>query len=188
MSLEEYGGFRLQRGDFDLRSRPNGGHSRYQGTDFPGPLDPQYVTKLQADLVAVGFALVGNADGDFGNKTEFALREFQIYAKMAFVAIEHRSLPTYADRMRREPNPALYAGPVSGQLNEETAAPLVAWCDGNFRCPVIIEARRVSDGEYDPATPPIHANAWNARKVTDQNLRVLAVDFSECYDSTALTR
>lgn len=185
MSLDEYGGFRLQRGDFDLRSRPNGGHGRYQGTVFPGSLDPQFVTKLQTDLIAVGFKLVGNVDGDFGSKTEFALREFQIYAKMTFVALEHRSHPTYADRLRREANPTVYTGPISGQLNEDTAASLVAWRDGNFRCPVVVEARRVSRGLYDPATPPVHENVWNAREVINRRLRVLAVDFSERYDNSA---
>ena len=47
---------------------------------------PTHVQDMQADLSELGFLIVGTPDGDFGRGTEWAVREFQIYAKMVQVA------------------------------------------------------------------------------------------------------
>jgi len=47
---------------------------------------PEHVRKLQEDLISLGFSVVGKPTGDFGSRTEWAVREFQIYASMTQVA------------------------------------------------------------------------------------------------------
>lgn len=41
-----------------------------------------YVTDLQVDLYSLGFTAIGKSDGAFGNKTEEAVRAFQLYCKL----------------------------------------------------------------------------------------------------------
>ncbi|PMQ11008.1 hypothetical protein PseAD21_14390 [Pseudomonas sp. AD21] len=47
---------------------------------------PEHVRKLQEDLISLGFSVLGKATGEFGPRTEWAVREFQIYASMVQVA------------------------------------------------------------------------------------------------------
>ena len=46
----------------------------------------EYVRQLQEDLLRLGFGIVGIPDGKFNERTQWAVREFQIYAKMEVVA------------------------------------------------------------------------------------------------------
>src|SRR5262245_53311860 len=43
---------------------------------------PQHVRQLQEDLQTLGFLVVGTPSGNFDRDTEWAVREFQAYAKM----------------------------------------------------------------------------------------------------------
>src|SRR5690606_28273532 len=45
-----------------------------------------HVQQLQRDLRELGFAVISSPDGDFGRYTQWAVREFQIYARMERVA------------------------------------------------------------------------------------------------------
>ena len=47
---------------------------------------PGHVEQLQRDLRELGFLIVGSPDGGFGKLSEWAVREFQIYASMENVA------------------------------------------------------------------------------------------------------
>ena len=47
---------------------------------------PEHVRKLQEDLIGLGFSVLGKPTGEFDTRTEWAVREFQIYASMAQVA------------------------------------------------------------------------------------------------------
>ncbi len=183
MPFTRYGERHLTTDDFDLSAKPQLGHGRYEGQDLPGPTDPGYVKQLQEDLLELGFALVGTADGDFGVKTELALREFQSYARLPFTAKQVASNETYADGLEQSANPVMYSGPVSGSLNRQTAESIVAWLANQHRCPVVIEARSVRRGVYDPTVTPLDQNIWWAREVTSSAPRMYAVDFTGRYDS-----
>ena len=126
MAHDRYGHFNLKRGDFDLVAKPHPAHGRYQGVDFPGPVDPSYVRQLQKDLRDFDFVLVGTVDGDFGLKKELALREFHACARLNKVARQMRSDPNHANQLDQADNPAVYGGPGSGELNTNSAVSLVA--------------------------------------------------------------
>ena len=68
---------------------------RYEDTHLRrGIQRPELVRRLQADLRELGFAIVGEADGVFGRRTAWALREFQIYSGMRGGARERRGTST----------------------------------------------------------------------------------------------
>ncbi len=100
----KYGNFNLSRGDHDgnpqqstppcwggvnnptvqqesAETEPNGISSSAVSLTVP-----EHVRHLQEDLRTLGFAIVGSPDGSFGKSCEWAVREFQIYAKMTHVA------------------------------------------------------------------------------------------------------
>lgn len=100
----KYGNFDLRRGDHDGNSQQNTPPC-WGGVDNPAIQQeaaetgavgdagsavsltiPQHVRHLQEDLRTLGFAIVGTPDGGFGKASEWAVREFQIYARMAHVA------------------------------------------------------------------------------------------------------
>ncbi|MDF3193352.1 peptidoglycan-binding domain-containing protein [Pseudomonas sp. 1928-m] len=98
-----YGNFDLRRGDHDGKPAQNK-PPRWAGSDNPvltvinaetaaaflgssaALTVPEHVRKLQEDLVALGFSIVGKPDGGFGIRTGWAVREFQIYASMNKIA------------------------------------------------------------------------------------------------------
>jgi hypothetical protein len=98
-----YGNFDLRRKDHDGKPAQNI-PPRWSGIDNP-PITvanaetaaattgngaalavPEHVRKLQEDLISLGFSVLGKPSGDFGPRTEWAVREFQIYASMSQVA------------------------------------------------------------------------------------------------------
>lgn len=100
----KYGNFDLRRGDHDGNSQQIT-PPRWGGIDNPAIQQetaetgsagtsgstvsltiPEHVRHLQEDLQTLGFAIVGTPDGSFGKSSEWAIREFQIYAGMAHVA------------------------------------------------------------------------------------------------------
>jgi peptidoglycan hydrolase-like protein with peptidoglycan-binding domain len=98
-----YGNFNLQRGDHDgniqqgtpprwgavnnpPQPQANAETSSTSASSTTTLTIPEHVRSLQEDLRSLGFFLVETPDGDFGRTTEWAVREFQIYAKMGQVA------------------------------------------------------------------------------------------------------
>ncbi|GBL54783.1 hypothetical protein PCLA_03r0059 [Pseudomonas citronellolis] len=100
----KYGNFDLCRGDHDGNAQQStpprwGGvdnPSIQQGTAETGASGtssstvsltiPEHVRHLQEDLRTLGFAIIGTPDGGFGKSSEWAVREFQIYARMTHAA------------------------------------------------------------------------------------------------------
>lgn len=131
----------------------------YEVTDADASRE-DHVKQLQADLWELGFwfrgmiesgnysfvpgsqsnLTTGNASGDFHAVTEWAVREFQIYAKRETVA-QHTAggNDRYVDNLEAVANDATYEGDVSGVLNEETAKRIQYWLENDWRCPVVME-------------------------------------------------
>lgn len=136
------------------------------------------VRQLQRNLIELGFVLVGEPDGVYGRSTQIAVREFQIYAKMDFVAAELRAADRYVDRLSSVPNTLRYAGPVSGVANAETRARIRDWLDRRWRCPVVVEAWTMADDARDS----LHReNIWWHDDVTNESARMFVRDFSGYY-------
>jgi Putative peptidoglycan binding domain len=137
------------------------------------------VKLMQQDLYDCGFTFVGTpADGAFGRHTAWAVREFQIYSKMAQIAEESGTGGTYLSRLTQIANPDPYTGPVSGVLNQDTADRLDYWRSNNLRCPVVIQAMNISHGA---PTTPTHENLWLHNDVTSTAPRMYARDFTDYY-------
>lgn len=199
--MSRYGGYDLQSGDRDPRTNRRGiyGGKTSSETMLLGDWCvapdcesvhlndvalPRYVHRLQTDLHTLGFTLVGAADGAFGRKTQWAVREFQIHAKMEHIAREAQpradaSPPPYLDRLTRATNSLRYDGPVSGVANEKTRQCLEHWLELRWRCPVVVQARtgpghtQVADGGE---------NIWLPSDMADTGPRMYARDFSGYYD------
>src|SRR5262245_57943939 len=104
------------------------------------------ITQLQQDLAELGFKLVGPADGQLGRSTFWAIREFQIYAKMPSVAQESGTgSGRYVDRLQQVVNTQRYTGPVSGVANTATLELMAHWRQHRWRCPVVVEAWQMSN-------------------------------------------
>jgi hypothetical protein len=94
-------------------------------------------------------------DGWLGRYTQWAVREFQCYAKFDYAAkedvtsTEKQFLPRVfratGDNPVRLIGNARYPndGEVNGKLNEETRKALQAWADGALRCPVFVCASKI---------------------------------------------
>jgi Putative peptidoglycan binding domain len=174
-----YGGYTLQRGDRDDRLTYGGAvRSAAAGDNVPAAGTTPFVRQLQRDLAALGFRIVGTANGDFARRTEWAVREFQIYAKMSSVAAETGAGTRYVDRLVQTPNTRQYTGNVSGVVNAETRSLLQHWIANRWRCPVIVEARNMVGG----APGAVHTeNIWMWNEVTSTRPRMFARDFSGYY-------
>ncbi len=178
---EPYGGFDLRREDRDAEgdSRP-----RWGGQPRPVPQiqpAPRHVRQLQQDLDELGFGLGGAANGRFGRRTEWGVREFQIYAKMRFAAQENTqsNAARYVDRLAQVATGAhRYTGPVSGVVNRDTRVALQHWRANNWRCPVVIEAWSIRNGRRHAL---IAENLWRHDDMQSTAARVYARDFSGYY-------
>lgn len=182
-AADRYGGYALKRGDGDGQSRWAGAaRSRAAGDTMPAPGGTGFVTQLQRDLRELGFTLVGPDNGVFGRPVEWAVREFQIYAKMNNVAQEVPAAPTaparYVDRLSGVANTQRYTGAVSGVVNRDTRAAIAHWLANRWRCPVVVEAWNMAAG----ARTTLHtANIWLHNEVTSSAPRMFARDFSGYY-------
>lgn len=184
-----YDGFILRDGDHD------GAPPRYDGAARPNAADG-HVAQLQADLLELGFGLVGTADGAFGRWTRWAVREFQTYAKGTHVALDNQPNPRparYSESLQQAelPEADRYAGPVSGVVDYDTAAAIQSWKEHHWRCPVVIEAWDMASGQPSsihqiPASGGNPArgadNIWRYDDVQSTGPRVYAVDLSGRYD------
>lgn len=210
-----YGNHDLQRGDNDGNPASNQA-PRWGGVNNPSPIAanvqtplnqggatiaiPQHVRQLQNDLRTLGFMFVRTSDGDFGRATEWAVREFQIYASMANVAqlnvgrlqgwqpqagltapevtalgLRPNSNPPesyHVASLDRVANGSRYTGPISGVVNEATRISMEHWLRNNYRCPVIIEAWQVAIGNGQRTVPANNGiNIWNADEITQASIR-----------------
>jgi hypothetical protein len=182
----DYGGYSLRRGDRDNgRVYEGGSRTADAGDNVPAAGETGYVRQLQEDLYALGFTFV-QADGDFGLMTEWAVREFQIAAKMPSIAVEQPitadSPPRYIDRLTKGLNLMPYDGPISGVVNEATRLRIKWWVIARWRCPVVIEAWNVNGPDRAGAAPVAGGeNLWLHTDVRDPALRMFARDFSGYY-------
>lgn len=124
--------------------------------------------ELPAMLTSFGFNLFSPADSatDKAHWLSHAVREFQIYASMPFVAKERSASPDrWLDRLERVANGAIYTGPKDGN----PAAPgmdtcLNAWETNLYRCPVVVDAFYEDKGELKhlgpTTTSAILGNYW----------------------------
>ncbi len=173
----------------------------------PAVPTPEHVKQLQEDLRALGFALVGTPDGDFGRKTEQAVREFQIYAGMEYIARVKASAPAtqrvdahlaaqlgpttattlsqYVDSLEQVCNNARYTGPISGFTNDDTRRCIQHWIDNLWRCPVVIEAWNIVGGArgtlYRNAANVWAVNIWSKDDPGTNAPRVFFRDFTTHY-------
>lgn len=147
---DRYGGYDLQNGDADA-SRTWGGQTRVVHLQGPAATNsgsthnvvqaPDYVRRLQRDLRELGFALQHAPSGRFDLRTEWAVREFQIYSKMDRVATNNLTgLARHAENLSQLVNTDVYQGPVSGVVNARTRGLLQMWIERRWRCPVVVES------------------------------------------------
>ncbi|MBX3678928.1 MAG: peptidoglycan-binding protein [Rhodocyclaceae bacterium] len=171
---------------------------------------PQHVHQLQEDLRELGFFMIQVVDGDFGRYTEWAVREFQIYAGMLHVAgLNRNELATltndpnagetapevaalgqvpnqtppmtyYVATLEQRTNSAPYTGPISGVVNQETRGAIEHWLANNYRCPVVIEAWRVS-GNNRSTLYSDGCNIWRLDQAASTTPRVFFRDFTSYY-------
>ena len=131
-------------------------------------------------------------DGGFGRSTQWAVREFQCYAKMSRAAVEdvNSTEGRYMPRLRLEgvtlAGNARYPSddPVSGVLNQRTRNALQAWTDQTLRCPVVLYATKDN---------PHKTSSGDLSKLKQENIwlhndfggletdRVYALDYSRYY-------
>lgn len=176
-----YGGFSLQRKDSDT-------NQVWQGAKRDISPNPNYVAELQQDLKELGFLIVGeSSDGVFGRNAEWAVREFQIYAKMEYVARdiakEKASLSSIPDYLRlvEQKNDDRYSGAVSGVVNLETAKRIKAWKEKGWRCPVIACAFEISSNERTANVRASNLWAGDESYEKPKSTRVYVRDFTRYY-------
>lgn len=157
--------FDLQRDDDDAERRWSGVVRGAVGaaTAASGPTSSLAMTSpvadLQRDLRGVGILLGPEPSGTFDVATEWAVREFQCYARMTTVAVEGPpgSAPEYVDRLSPVATGThRYAGPVSGVANAATRAALAHWIGARWRVPVVLDVWDMK------ASPPVLVarNVW----------------------------
>jgi hypothetical protein len=144
---------------------------------------PRYVFRLQEDLRELGFLIVPAPSGNFDLRTEWGVREFQIYAKMSHVAQEDIDPAVaqnpYLDRLSQVSTGSNgYTGPVSGVVNQDTRAAIQHWLDNHWRCPVVIQAR---SGTGFSNIFQGHENIWRHDEVGSSTPRMFARDFTTYY-------
>lgn len=161
---QRYAGRALRRGDRDAAGLVR---ARYEGVE---QLGGGLVRELQWDLVTLGFAVAGaDPAGVFGPRTEWAVREFQNYARCEFLAQE-REYPAgapvparHVDRLQRTeeiPEQHRYRSTdgLTGVVNRRTRELIGVWLANRWRCPVVLEGLRASG---NPAGGPAGAPPWN---------------------------
>ncbi|WP_371558477.1 peptidoglycan-binding protein (plasmid) [Streptomyces longwoodensis] len=172
-----YANLPLKRGDHD----PGVTQAVYAGVATAG--GGTHVRDLQRDLAELGFAVVtGDPAGVFGPHTEWAVREFQAYARDSRIARQTAQTPPparWAERLERAwcPEEDRYAGPASGVVNAQTRFALALWKRERYRCPVVIEA-------FTSAGVPVAGmdNLWRHTQPGVASHTMYATDFRDHYD------
>jgi hypothetical protein len=137
------------------------------------------VHPLQQLLAQFGFTLVGAPRETFDQPTAWAVREFQVYARLDGVAtLEGPTDVRYAERLVPATNTAPYTGEITGIVDAETAAAMRVWRDNQFVCPVVIESWQMSGSTR---TTVGSENIWFPTDDTTAGRRVFARDVSGYY-------
>jgi hypothetical protein len=146
------------------------------------------VGALQGDLRGLGFTMIDAAENDFGRTTDWAVREFQIYAKMPNTARWLRDTFPYADGLEQVsvPSDQLYAGDPTGLVDVRTRAAIAGWKRNNWRCPVVAEAWTMRGFDRDAVVAGLD-NVWRYDEVP-VGPRVYVRDFTGAYDLPAPRR
>ncbi len=162
---------------------------------------PEPVMELQKDLKKLGFLIVGAPNGVFTRETEWAVREFQIYAKMEQVARvktdlqetaldkivvpkdQENDISPYVYSLERVTNGKKYTGKVSGVVNQQTRDAIEYWLLNHYRCPVVAE---VWSSKIDPKTKKTtyhlsKSNVWLAKELANKE-KVYIRDFTSYYE------
>jgi hypothetical protein len=131
----------------ELRLGDNDKKSVWGGRTLPNP-PASSVTQLQTALRAVG-TYPGKIDGDFGRKTEFAIKIFQWCLKNSDKALKKSALITHV------PNPAIVP---SGKYDLTSHAMLTDWVANAFAVTgdlVRVNADNLSNIELGPGFKPV---------------------------------
>jgi len=94
----------------------------------------------------------------FGLLTEWAVREFQIYAAMPNLRKGSGATATHPS------NPAPYTGPVSGYVDEATRAAMTVWKTNDFRVPVVVSS--FAKSSYASTKPELDALPLTATPIS----------------------
>ncbi len=164
--------------------------SEANGDTVPPPYFLGYVQQLQNALKEFGFTFVSNDDeGVFGWNTYFAVREFQIYSGMLYLAQApatlNEEIHPLSTQYTQVKNTQVYNGPVSGVADFETQRKIVQWGWNRWRCPVTIEAWSMESGKrnalYKIDNDNWAENLWGAKDFANNNPRMFAHDFTGYY-------
>lgn len=145
-----------------------------------------FVQNIKADMQTLGFGDLGPANNIYARRTKWAVREFQIYSKMAHVATEPLGATgEYAQRLNQIANALPYVGPVNGYLNAMTRARIDFWKRpaNRYRCPVVVTAR---DGAGFQNAFAGGENLWAHNDLTNTGPRMFVRDLSDYYTLPAI--
>ncbi len=143
--------------------------------------DDTFGATMKSRLEECGFGALGTSDNTFDRRARIAVREFQIYAKMAKVATEPTdAVGEYAQRLQPFANPMRYSGPISGFLNLTTRQHLDLWGRQRMRCPVVVTARISQSTSYVTAAPG-GENLWAHDDLPNKAPRIYVRDLSDYY-------
>lgn len=169
----------LRRDDSDANLPEDAG--RIYGARFHrGPHGSNWIARLQASLAKLKFALVAawenanheNTTQTFDDKTEWAVREFQMAAKL--LSAEHATTGASVTLTGDAKLPI--DEPVSGVVNARTLQALKAWAQQEIICPVQISVLNTTTGEPVPTRNYL----WRDFGIS-QNVQVSARDRSGHY-------
>jgi hypothetical protein len=144
------------------------------------------VGDLQRDLRALGFTMIEPAESGFGLTTDWAVREFQIYAKMPSTARWLRDTFPYADGLEQVDvlPEQRYPGEPTGLVDADTRAAIARWQLNNWRCGVVAEAWTLGAGRRPVAVAAGLDNMWRHDQAA-VGLRAYVRDFTGGYDLPA---
>jgi hypothetical protein len=154
----------------------------HQNTSLLDSRAADFENNLRNALKELGFVLAGSTA-----PLQWAVREFQIYSRMEFIARELKSPPVSANqtnRLRTCSNLYRYGGPISGDPNPETLKRIHAWQACRWRCPVVVSAWNMKPGEpnvRDSLFNPdgkISDNIWLHKEVPRNEPRMFAQDYT----------
>jgi peptidoglycan hydrolase-like protein with peptidoglycan-binding domain len=139
------------------------------------------VGELQRDLGALGFVMIDPAESTFGTTTDWAVREFQIYAKLPTTARWLRDTVPYADGLERVtvlPDQT-YPGESTGLVDLDTRRAIARWQANLWRCPVVAEAWTMTGDQRVTVSKELD-NVWG-RDQAPAGKRVFVRDFTDNY-------
>lgn len=138
-----------------------------------------FVRDRKTELQTLGFGDLGPADNTYPRRAKWAVREFQIYSKMANVATEPAGAAgEYAQRLNQVANGLVYDGPINGYLNAMTRERMDFWLRNRYRCPVVVTART---GAGFQNLAPNGENLWTHDQLTSEDPRMFVRDLSGHY-------